>query len=157
MLDWAQMDLERYLEIQMNWDFVNEKDIERIPFNEKESYNTYLAKRMLNQYAESLFQISASKLGIYYNKRAEKIYKRKNKLFYKLSRRIGVIGERNILGKHRGNKLIEIFRNIVLPKPNMVEETVSKLKKLSEEELAEVMLYIARKEIKIQAVDMNQD
>ena len=32
MLDWAQMDLERYLEIQMNWDFVNEKDIERIPF-----------------------------------------------------------------------------------------------------------------------------
>ena len=76
MLDWAQMDLERYLEIQMNWDFVNEKDIERIPFNEKESYNTYLAKRMLNQYAESLFQISASKLGIYYNKRAEKIYKR---------------------------------------------------------------------------------
>ena len=31
------------------------------------------------------------------------------------------------------------------------------LKKLSEEDLAEVMLYIAGKEIKIQAVDMNQD
>ena len=154
MLDWTQMDLERYLEIQVDWDFVDEKEMERIPFSEDENYRKHVAKRMLNQYAESLFQISASKLGIYYNKETENIYKRKNRSFYKLSRTIGLIGE-DYLGRHRGDKLIEICSNIILPRPNKPEKIILKLKKLSEEDLAEVLLYIAGKEIKIQAVDRN--
>lgn len=154
MLDWTQSDLERYLEVEVEWDFIKEKELDKNPFTRDQKYKKWVAKKMLNQYAESLFKISASNLGIHYNKVTERIYKKYNKQFFRTTRIIGLISEDN-WGRYEGSSLKKICKNIILPRPKDAERIILEIKKLSSEELGEVMMYIAGKEIKIQAVDKN--
>ena len=154
MLEWTQFELERYLEVEVDWDFIKEKELEKNPFSKEKKYRKLIAKKMLIQYAEALFRNSASNLGIYYNKATERIYKKYNKQFFKTTRIIGLISEDG-LGKHEGSSLIKICKNIILPRPKDAERIILKIRKLSDEELGEVMMYIAGKEIKVQAVDKN--
>ena len=62
MLEWGQEELERYLQT-VEWDFIGKEELEQIPFIEKRKYPKRVARKMLEQYAESLFKISASSVS----------------------------------------------------------------------------------------------
>ena len=151
MLEWGQEELERYLQT-VEWDFIGKEELEQIPFIEKRKYPKRVARKMLEQYAESLFKISASRLGIYYSKRIKKIYKTYNSQFYQTTKRIGFKSEDG-LGHYNGETLIKMCETVLLPKPLKPEKLILKIRKLSDEELGELMMYIAGKKIEIKAVD----
>lgn len=37
MLEWTQFELERYLEVEVDWDFIKEKELEKNPFSKEKN------------------------------------------------------------------------------------------------------------------------
>ncbi len=136
-------ELERYLLEMFEWKEVSKEEWSSLPRKGDNIVTWHLAEN----YAETLFRKRASELGLSYDD-VEDVFRGQNEQFF------------DSLKRHFYNKVeckydkISSFRELlILPYQTPAQEIVEKIRKLSPEEQAEVLLLLVNKKIKIVVED----
>lgn len=132
----------RYLLTQYEWKSVSDKEWDKYFRGKKVIWNYEL-----KEFAECQFKNVASKLGLQYEV-AKEVFMSQNAQYYNKIKYYSKVKKR----KAKAN-----FKNLLLiPVQTKTDKVITQMKKMSPEELAEIMCTIAKKEIKVVAVDKEE-
>lgn len=107
----------------------------------------------MNNFAISLFKKNCSEIGFIY-KDIESVYMEQNEQFFQVTSVLKKDGAFYEWKTTEGKLLIDMCKNLIVPKVTKAEVVVREMKRLSPEEQAKAMQLFAGKRIKITVEDI---
>lgn len=145
--------LEQIILTEYVWGFPDDRELQAIPFKHEKEYTNRIAAGAMNNFAISLFKKNCSEIGFIY-KDIESVYMEQNEQFFQVTSVLKKDGAFYEWKTTEGKLLIDMCKNLIVPKVTKAEVVVREMKRLSPEEQAKAMQLFAGKRIKITVEDI---
>lgn len=130
------------------WDFVDDADLEKIPFEKGKEYTDCEAVAGMISFSEGLFKKKSSEIGFYYQD-VKSVFLEQNEQLYKTIKQMKKDGY-----NQEGKFLVKLAKTMIVPKVHGVKKVLKEIEKWSPEEQAEALQLLAGIKIKIVVEDI---